>query len=109
MAARWANHGQNAGTNLQLELQQATSRIARLHDAQKMFGATNVLCAFTRAPKSPMRFLVVVALMALIASPSVAADRDAERIVTRQVASIVPPDGAGGVAVALRIDGRSLF
>jgi hypothetical protein len=45
--------------------------------------------------------------MALIASPSVAADRDAERIVTRQVASIVPPDGAGGAAVALRIDGRS--
>ena len=56
-----------------------------------------------------MRFLVAVALTALIASPSVAADRDAERIVTRQVASIVPPDGAGGVAVALRIEGRSLF
>jgi beta-lactamase class C len=47
--------------------------------------------------------------MVLIASPSVATDRDAERIVTRQVASIVPPDSAGGVAVALRIDGRSLF
>ena len=47
--------------------------------------------------------------MALIASPSVAADRDAERIVTRHVASIVPPDDAGGVAVALRIEGRSLF
>jgi hypothetical protein len=47
--------------------------------------------------------------MALIASPSAATDRDAERIVTRQVASIVPPDGAGGVAVALRIEGRSLF
>jgi hypothetical protein len=45
-----------------------------------------------------MRFLVAVALMAVIASPSAAADRDAERIVTRQVASIVPPDGAGGVA-----------
>jgi len=56
-----------------------------------------------------MRFLVAVALTALIASPSVAADRDAERIVTRHVASIVPPDGAGGVAVALRIEGRSLF
>src|SRR5262245_62157459 len=68
-------------------------------------------CARIRAPKSPMRFLVAVALMALIAiaSPSVAAARDAERIVTRQVASIVPPDGAGGVAVALRIEGRSLF
>jgi CubicO group peptidase (beta-lactamase class C family) len=47
--------------------------------------------------------------MALIASPSVATDRDVERIVTRHVASIVPPDGAGGIAVALRIEGRSLF
>src|SRR6516165_8396019 len=47
--------------------------------------------------------------MALIASPSVAGDRDTERIVTRHVASIVPPDGAGGVAVALRIEGQSLF
>jgi beta-lactamase class C len=56
-----------------------------------------------------MRFLVAVALTALIAGPLVAADRDTERIVTRHVASIVPPDGAGGVAVALRIEGRSLF
>jgi Beta-lactamase len=56
-----------------------------------------------------MRFLVAVALTALIANPLVAADRDAERIVTRHVASIVPPEGAGGVAVALRIQGRSLF
>src|SRR5262245_64408470 len=68
-------------------------------------------CARIRAPKSPMRFLVAVALTALIAiaSPSVASARDAERIVTRHVAPIVPPDGAGGVAVALRIEGRSLF
>jgi len=43
------------------------------------------------------------------ASPSVAADHDVERIVARHVASIVPPDGAGGAAVALRIDGQSLF
>src|SRR5262245_1717195 len=76
---------------------------------KRCLGATSLLCARTRAPKNPMRSLVAVALMALIASPSVAADRDAERIVTRQVASIVPPDGAGGAAVALRIDGRSLF
>src|SRR5262245_5711720 len=59
--------------------------------------------------KKPMRFLVAVALTALITGPSVAADRDTERIVTRHVASIVPPDGAGGVAVALRIEGQSLF
>src|SRR5262249_60224450 len=61
-----------------------------------------------RGPKSPMRFLVAVALTALIASPSVAADRDAKRIVTRHVASIVPPDGAGGVAGARRIEGQGL-
>src|SRR5262249_3243176 len=36
---RSTNRSQNAGTNLRLELQQAASRIARLHDAQKMFGA----------------------------------------------------------------------
>jgi beta-lactamase class C len=56
-----------------------------------------------------MRFLAAIALMTLIVGTSVAADRDAELIITRQVASIVPPEGAGGVAVALRIEGRSLF
>jgi len=40
-----ANRGQNAGTNLRLELQLATGRIARLHGAQKMFGATSAPCA----------------------------------------------------------------
>src|SRR5262249_30116062 len=99
---RSADRGQNAGTKLRLELQQATRRIARFYDAEKMFGATYVLCAGTRGPKSPIPSRVAVELMALIAGPSVAADRDAERIVTRQVASIVPPDGAGGVASADR-------
>jgi beta-lactamase class C len=56
-----------------------------------------------------VRFLVAAMLMALTAGPAVGADHDAERIVTRQVGSIVPPDGAGGVAVALRIEGRTLF
>jgi hypothetical protein len=45
-----------------------------------------------------VRFLVAAMLMVLIAGPAVGADHDAERIVTRQVASIVPP--AGGVAVS---------
>jgi hypothetical protein len=45
-----------------------------------------------------MRFLVAVAFTALIASPSVAADRHAERIVTRHVASIVPPRRRRGSA-----------
>ncbi len=48
-----------------------------------------------------MRFLVVATLTALIAGPAIGADRHAERIVTRHIASIVPPDGSGGVAVAL--------
>jgi hypothetical protein len=98
----------------ELELQLATGRIARLHDARKMFGRRKRPMRSHRADQIvpnevSMRFLVAVALTALIAGPSVAADRDAERIVMRHVASIVPPDGAGGVAVALRIEGRSLF
>jgi MFS_1 like family len=38
---RSANRGQNAGTNLRLKLRQATSRIARLHDAQKCAGTAS--------------------------------------------------------------------
>src|SRR5262245_44285781 len=56
-----------------------------------------------------MRFVTVALLMLLACGGPAAADRDAERIVERQVQSIVPPDGAGGVAVALRIDGKTSF
>src|SRR5215475_13378748 len=56
-----------------------------------------------------MRFVAAASLMILACGPAAAGDTDAERIVARQVQSIVPPDGAGGVAVALRIDGKTSF
>src|SRR5262244_1148507 len=60
-----------------------------------------------------MRLVTMASIMALVAAPAAGADRQTERIVERMVArhvrSIVPPDGAGGVAVALRIEGQSLF
>ncbi len=56
-----------------------------------------------------MRFLFAASILLLIAGAAVGADRHAERIVARQVEPIVPSDGAGGVAVALRIDGSTLF
>lgn len=56
-----------------------------------------------------MRFATVAAIVALLCGPAAGADGRAERIVAREVASIVPPDGGGGVAVALRIDGSTLF
>ena len=60
-----------------------------------------------------MRLVTMASIMALLAAPAAGADRQteriAERIVTRHVRSIVPPDGGGGVAVALRIEGQTLF
>src|SRR5215468_10952583 len=60
-----------------------------------------------------MRLVTMASIMALVAAPAAGADRQTERIVERIVArhvrSIVPPDGAGGVAVALRIEGQTLF
>src|SRR5882724_5329240 len=61
-----------------------------------------------------MRLVTMASIMALIAAPAAGADRQVERIVERTVArhvrSIVPPDGTGGVvAVALRIEGQTLF
>ncbi|HEY7661834.1 MAG TPA: serine hydrolase [Xanthobacteraceae bacterium] len=57
----------------------------------------------------PLRFLVAATLAALVVGPALATEHDAERIVAREVAAIVPADGAGGVAVALRIEGRTVF
>jgi beta-lactamase class C len=56
-----------------------------------------------------MRLVTMASIMALLAAPAAGADRQVERIVTRHVRSIVPPDGGGGVAVALRIEGQTLF
>jgi len=56
-----------------------------------------------------MRLVTMASIMALLAAPAAGADGQVERIVARHVRSIVPADGAGGVAVALRIEGRTLF
>src|SRR5262249_10997840 len=60
-------------------------------------------------PVGRMRLVTMASIMALLAAPAAGADGQVERTVTRHVRSIVPPDGGGGVAVALRIEGRTLF
>ena len=51
--------------------------------------------------------------LALISAPiedtRAMTDSEVERIVARDIATLVPADRAGGVAVAVRIDGRTLF
>ena len=56
-----------------------------------------------------MRLVTMASIMALVAWPAAGADWQLERIVTRHVRSIVPSDGVGGDAVALRIEGQTLF
>src|SRR5437773_197206 len=55
-----------------------------------------------------MRLAIATVIIILIA-PATGARDDAGRAVARHVHSIVPADGAGGVAVAMRIEGRTLF
>src|SRR5438128_3499998 len=55
-----------------------------------------------------MRLAIATVIIILIA-PAAGARDDAGRAVARRVHSIVPADGAGGVAVAMRIEGRTLF
>jgi beta-lactamase class C len=56
-----------------------------------------------------MRVATMASIMALIAAPAAGADAQIEQTVARQVRAILPTDGAGGVAVALRIEGRTFF
>jgi len=60
-----------------------------------------------------MRFATVALISALIAAPAAvaqaASDGEVERLVARELKPILPADGAGGAAVAVRIDGRTLF
>jgi beta-lactamase class C len=56
-----------------------------------------------------MRVATMASIMALIAAPAAGSDAQIEQTVARQVRAIVPADGAAGVAVALRIEGRTLF
>src|SRR5207247_3788001 len=56
-----------------------------------------------------MRLVIVASIMAIIAAPAAGADAQIESTVARHVGAIVPADGAGGVAVALRFEGRTRF
>jgi beta-lactamase class C len=56
-----------------------------------------------------LRLAIATSILALIAAPAAGAERGIERAVARHVRAIVPADRGGGVAVALRIGGRTLF
>jgi beta-lactamase class C len=56
-----------------------------------------------------LRLAIATSILALIAAPAAGAERGIERAVARHVRAIVPADRGGGVAVALRIAGRTLF
>jgi len=59
-----------------------------------------------------MRLLAGTLVLMLSAGPVVAAPQpedEVERIVTRHVKALLPDDGIGGAAVALRLEGRTLF
>lgn len=60
----------------------------------------------------PITAILIAAQLTALASLTAAraqTDTDVRRVVARHVAAIVPTDNAGGVAVAMRIDGRTLF
>src|SRR5262249_6924630 len=71
-------------------------------------GGRGGLCG-VEPPVRRMRLVTMASIIALLAAPAAGADGQVERIVTRHVRSIVPPDCGGGVAVAVRIEGRTLF
>src|SRR5215475_7654194 len=56
-----------------------------------------------------MRVATMASIMTLIAAPAAATDAQIEQTIARHVRAIVPADRGGGVAVALRIEGRTLF
>ena len=58
------------------------------------------------------RWLVALIALLFLAATAPAAsqtDGDIERLVAREVPAILPADGIGGAALALRVDGRTLF
>jgi beta-lactamase class C len=53
---------------------------------------------------------LIAALLAFAAGHAAAeSDGEIERLIAREVPGILPPDGIGGAAIALRVDGRTLF
>ena len=63
--------------------------------------------------KSATLFIAVPLLSALLATSAITArpsmSTDVDRIISRSIAAMVAPNGAGGVAVAAQIGGRNLF
>ena len=57
--------------------------------------------------------IIIALALAIVAAPIEGAramsDGEVERIVAQDIKAIVPADGAGGVAVVVRIEGRTLF
>jgi beta-lactamase class C len=67
---------------------------------------------------NPRRLGAAALLLSLIADPtgassamasSVMSDGEVREVVTREIRALVPANGAGGAAVAVRIEGRTLF
>jgi len=52
---------------------------------------------------------LIATLLAFAAALAAQNDGDIERLVGREVPAILPADGIGGAAIALRVDGRTLF
>jgi beta-lactamase class C len=52
--------------------------------------------------------LLIGTVLCITAAPAMAAG-EVEEIVGREVQAILPPDGIGGLAVAVRVDGRTIF
>src|SRR5215470_11304689 len=61
----------------------------------------------------PATATIIALALAIVASPIAGvramSDDEVERIVAQDIKAIVPADGAGGVAVVVRIDGHALF
>lgn len=58
---------------------------------------------------APMIALTLAIVVAPVEGSRAMTDGEVERLVAQEVKPIVPADGAGGVAVAVRIEGRTLF
>ena len=81
--------------------------------SKRLAGALTVLivaaAALTLWAQPVFAALLAVTMTALIVGPAAGAERYADEIVARHIQTIVPSDGAGGVAVALRMAGRTSF
>src|SRR5262249_14120593 len=56
-----------------------------------------------------MRLILTIVMALAFGAAAALAQTNVEQIVAEKVQPIVPADGAGGVAVAVRIDGKTVF